>query len=161
MYRRLTPLSGVHVIAGGCAAYSGAFDHCLGLLAESLGRATHAHLHHAAAAAMHQRLGSPAWLTLSRDHLDRPATEDAAHDQARPVVQPDGDTWQLSYAGRKAHLPDLKGLHDLAVLIAHPGQPIHVTQLLTGQPPATLPGADPVLDEQAKAGRLPKATRPA
>ena len=151
MYRRLTPLAGLHVISGGCAAYSGAFDHYLGLLAESLGRTTQAHLHHAAAAAMHQRLGSPAWLTLSRRHLDRLDTEDAAHDGARPVLQADGDTWQLSYAGRKAHLPDLKGLHDLAVLIANPGQPIHVTQLLTGQPPAALPGADPVLDEQAKA----------
>jgi hypothetical protein len=49
-----------------------------------------------------------------------------------------------------AHLPDSKGLRDLAVLLAAPGRPVHAVQLLTGQRPAGA-GADPVLDDQARA----------
>jgi hypothetical protein len=151
MYRRLAPLAGRHVISGGCAAYGGAFDHYLGLLAAALGQTAPAREHFAAAVAMHERLGASAWLILSRRHLDRLATTDAGADPARPVLRSGGDTWALGYAGLEVHLPDRKGLHDLATLIAHPGRPVHVTLLLTGQPPAALPGADPVLDHRAKA----------
>jgi len=159
MYRRLTPLARLHVISGGCAAYSGAFDHYLGLLAASLEDANQAHIHFATAVAMHQRLGAPAWLALSHRHLDRLAITGAGHDPNRPILQSEGDTWNLKYAGRQVHLADLKGLHDLATLIAHPGQPVHVAQLLTGQPTAPAPGADPILDEQAKAAYRRRLTQ--
>ena len=45
------------------------------------------------------------------------------------------------------HLPELKGLHDLAVLLGAPGRPVHVRELLGGDGG----GSDPVLDATAKA----------
>lgn len=57
--------------------------------------------------------------------------------------------WVLCYADRQVHLPDAKGLHDLATLLAAPGQPVPAFTLL-GRPQRP-GGADPVLDERAKA----------
>jgi hypothetical protein len=47
------------------------------------------------------------------------------------------------------HLPDAKGLGDIATLLAVPGRPVHVFTLLGREAPAT--GADPVLDRRAVA----------
>lgn len=149
MYRRLIPLAGHHVITGGCASYSGAFDHYLGLLAEALGQPSRAAAHFTDAAGMHERLGAPAWCELSRRHRDLVASTGQDKSAARPVLRSAGDTWHLTYLGQDAHLPDLKGLHDLATLLAQPGQPVHVMQLLTGYQVAPS-GADPILDEQAR-----------
>ena len=57
--------------------------------------------------------------------------------------------WELVFDGRQAHLPDAKGLHDIAMLLAVPGRPVHVFTLLGRDAPAT--GSDPVLDRQAAA----------
>ena len=38
----------------------------------------------------------------------------------------DGDLWRLRHQGFSAHLRDLKGLADLAVLLARPGVDVHV-----------------------------------
>jgi hypothetical protein len=151
LYERLTRLAGLHVITGGCVAYGGAFDHYLGLLAAALGHSAQARHHFAAAVAMHERVGASAWIALSRRHQDQLLAAPDAPDPDRPIMRRDGDTWTLSYAGRQAHLPDRKGLHDLATLITHPGRSIHVVQLLTGRSPGGRPGADAVLDADAKA----------
>ena len=47
------------------------------------------------------------------------------------------------------HLADAKGLHDLATLLANPGVEVTAYRLWGG--PAEPPGADPVLDEWARA----------
>jgi hypothetical protein len=47
------------------------------------------------------------------------------------------------------HLPDAKGLRDLAVLLGSPGRDVHVLTLLGRDVPAT--GSDPVLDDRARA----------
>ncbi|MDG4779406.1 AAA family ATPase [Micromonospora sp. WMMD961] len=68
----------------------------------------------------------------------------------------DGPVWQLAYAGVVVHLPDAKGLHDLHLLISRPGSDVPAVELLD---PAAGPelvaarqlGADPVLDDEAKA----------
>ncbi|WP_285793283.1 AAA family ATPase [Micromonospora sp. NBRC 107095] len=68
----------------------------------------------------------------------------------------DGPVWQLAYAGVVVHLPDAKGLHDLHLLLSRPGSDVPAVELLD---PAAGPelvaarrmGADPVLDEEAKA----------
>ncbi|MER7457541.1 AAA family ATPase [Micromonospora sp. NPDC126480] len=68
----------------------------------------------------------------------------------------DGDVWRLVYGGVTAHLPDAKGLHDLRLLLSRPGVDIPAVELLD---PAAGPelvaahrlGADPVLDDEAKA----------
>ncbi|HET6531051.1 MAG TPA: ATPase, partial [Actinoplanes sp.] len=72
-----------------------------------------------------------------RDLTTRPAA----------VFRRDGDLWHLGYGDRVVRLPDAKGLHDLAALLAVPNQPVHVRRLL-GMP---LAGADPVLDTRARA----------
>jgi hypothetical protein len=99
---------------------------------------------------MHQRLGAVAWAQLSRRHLSRLLPAAAGPDRP-PVLRASGDTWELAYAGECIHLPDLKGLHDLATLIANPGRPVHAVQLLTGAAPPQPISADPVLDDRAKA----------
>jgi hypothetical protein len=63
-------------------------------------------------------------------------------------VTRDGATWRLTYDGRVAHLPDAKGLHDLATLVANPGRDVHVLTLLGRPGPAA--GSDPVLDDTAR-----------
>ena len=60
----------------------------------------------------------------------------------------EADVWTLTYAGRTVRLRDAKGLRDLARLLAAPGEEVTATELL-GLPAG--PGADPVLDERARA----------
>ncbi|WP_327042777.1 AAA family ATPase [Micromonospora ureilytica] len=68
----------------------------------------------------------------------------------------DGPVWQLAYDGVVVHLPDAKGLHDLHLLLSRPGTDVPAVELLD---PAAGPelvaarrmGADPVLDDEAKA----------
>lgn len=64
-----------------------------------------------------------------------------------------GRVWTLSYAGSTVQLPDAVGLRDLAVLLAAPGQEVPATVLLAGPDAPFEPvlGADPVLDEKARA----------
>ncbi|MEH0955271.1 ATP-binding protein [Micromonospora sp. CPCC 205554] len=74
----------------------------------------------------------------------------------RPEFRPDGPVWRLAYDGVVVHLPDAKGLHDLRLLLSRPGADVPAVELLD---PAAGPelvaarrlGADPVLDDEAKA----------
>ncbi|GGO01883.1 ATP-binding protein [Micromonospora parathelypteridis] len=95
---------------------------------------------------------------------DPTPTEAVAPAQAAPVAlaiegyefRRDGPVWQLAYAGAVVHLPDAKGLHDLHLLLGRPGSDVPAVELLD---PAAGPelvaarrmGADPVLDDEAKA----------
>jgi TolB-like protein/cytochrome c-type biogenesis protein CcmH/NrfG len=59
-----------------------------------------------------------------------------------------GSLWQVSYAGRDAWLPDLKGFVDIAALLARPGEQVHCAELMGG----VSSGSDDVaLDSKAKA----------
>lgn len=44
--------------------------------------------------------------------------------------QQQGRIWALAYKGLEVHLTDRKGLHHLAYLLNHPGQPIHVLEIM-------------------------------
>jgi tetratricopeptide (TPR) repeat protein len=141
LYDQLAPHAGTHVVVGGCAAYHGAVDHLLGRLAAAQRHHDEAAQHFTAAIEMHDRLGTPAWGELSRHARESLAPTD--------VFQRDGDTWQVTFDGRSAHLADAKGLHDIVMLLRSPGQDVHVSTLLGVDAPAS--GADPILDEQATA----------
>ena len=141
-YARLARYAGTHVVVGGCAAYYGPVDHHLGLLADALGRTADAAAHRRAALAASDRLGTPAWTATTRATLDGASGLPAA-------FRRDGETWTLGYAGREVHLADAKGLHDLATLLANPGAEVTAYRLWGG--PTEPPGADPVLDERARA----------
>ena len=145
-YRTFARYAGLHALVGGCAAYHGAVDHHLGVLAAASGHTEDAVRHFGAAIASYERLGATAWAELSRTELERLRPDPGAGE---------GDTfrlveglWRLRFAGREAHLPDAKGLRDIATLLAAPHQPIHVHTLLGHHVPA---GADPVLDHRAVA----------
>jgi tetratricopeptide (TPR) repeat protein len=141
-YDALLPRAGLHVVVGGCAAYHGAVDHHLGMLAASLGRTADAIEHLTAAVASHDRLGAAAWADLSRSALE-------SLDPGRNTFRFAGGTWRLGFDGREVHLPDAKGLRDIATLLAVPERPVHVLTLLGQDAPPT--GADPVLDRRAVA----------
>ncbi len=60
----------------------------------------------------------------------------------------DGSTWTLMFDGLVVRLSDAKGLHDLAVLVAQPGEERHCLEL-AGRP-AEIVGQHDVLDERAR-----------
>ncbi|MGI5457959.1 hypothetical protein ACQEWB_33250 [Streptomyces sp. CA-249302] len=72
-----------------------------------------------------------------------------------PVFQREGPLWHFRYAGREVRLPDSKGLHDIAVLLARPGTPVPAVELAA--PPAEANGADG-LHLQGDTGELIDAT---
>ncbi|MFC7658070.1 hypothetical protein ACFQV8_19040 [Pseudonocardia benzenivorans] len=145
VHRMLAPHSGLHVVVGGCAAYHGAVDHHLGTLEVALGRTAAATEHFTNAIAQHDRLGTAAWAELSATALEQLRPAEPPRDAFRLV----DSVWRLAFDGREAHLPDSKGLGDIATLLAVPGRPVHVFTLLGREAPAT--GADPVLDRRAVA----------
>jgi tetratricopeptide (TPR) repeat protein len=63
-----------------------------------------------------------------------------------------GALWELGFGGRSIRLPHAKGLADLASLLAQPGQPMHVSELIALQAPGifTPSGADDVFDTRAR-----------
>jgi tetratricopeptide (TPR) repeat protein len=146
-YEQLRPYAGTHVIIGGCASYHAAVDHHLGALAASLGDTAAAEAHFRAALAMHERLGAAGWARLSEQALaglrvtppSPPANEFRRADGVRT----------LCFGGQQVQVPDSKGLGDLAVLIGARGAGVHVLTLVGHELPRL--GADPVLDERAKA----------
>lgn len=60
----------------------------------------------------------------------------------------EGEWWSVSYGGRAARLPDLKGCHDLARLLARPRSPIHCTELMGA---AVAERGEAVFDQKARA----------
>jgi TolB-like protein/tetratricopeptide (TPR) repeat protein len=57
--------------------------------------------------------------------------------------------WQAEFAGKRATLPDLKGLHDLRRLLERPGEEVHCLDL--AERSETAFGADAALDDRARA----------
>jgi hypothetical protein len=147
LYERLRPHAGIHVVVGGCASYHAAVDHHLGALAASLGDTAAAGAHFRAALAMHERLGAAGWLRLSEEALSGLLAA-PAHRAANEVRLVNG-VRLLCYQGKQVQLPDSKGLGDIAALIGAHGADVHVLTLV-GHRLARM-GADPVLDETAKA----------
>jgi hypothetical protein len=63
----------------------------------------------------------------------------------------DGELWELGYAGHTIRLPDAKGLHDIATLLAHPGSQIPAAKLIGVDAAAEASyGADDLLDHTAR-----------
>ncbi len=69
-----------------------------------------------------------------------------------------GDLWTLSFAGRTVHVPDSKGLRDLAVLLSQPETDVPAAALLRADSPGSDQrsgrdelGSDAILDSQARA----------
>ncbi|HVM00186.1 MAG TPA: AAA family ATPase [Egibacteraceae bacterium] len=76
------------------------------------------------------------------------------------TLRRDGGLWRLTFDGKTVHVPDRKGLHDLARLLAEPGREFHVLDLAvpgsgSGPVPEAGMGAPgdlgPALDATARA----------
>jgi AAA ATPase domain len=146
-YEQLRPYTGTHVVVGGCASYHAAVDHHLGALTASLGDTAAAEAHFRTALAMHERLGAVGWARLSEQALAKLLAAPAS--QTENELKLVNGVRLLSFQGKQVQVPDSKGLGDLAVLIGARGADVHVLTLV-GHKLARM-GADPVLDERAKA----------
>ncbi|HET8820991.1 MAG TPA: hypothetical protein VFM57_05550, partial [Thermoleophilaceae bacterium] len=107
-------------------------------------------------AAVPARLGELVQLVTAelRDNVhptSAPATPEAAPG-ADNEFRRDGEMWRLAFDGESVHMPDLKGLHDLARLLAAPGDEIHVLDLGAAVDGVSPQGhAGELLDAEARA----------
>lgn len=77
-----------------------------------------------------------------------------AGEQRAGTALRNGSGWTLAWCGREVSVPDVKGLADLATLLARPGEEVLATDLIaarTSAPPPATGAADPVLDRRALA----------
>ena len=142
-YRLLKPYAGHCAVEGILAGSWGSVDAHLGLLARYLGRAEDADAHFRRAEEMDAAAGA-ALADRTREWAGRgePGPDGTA------LFRLDSEVWTLRYAGRTVRLRDSKGLRDLAVLLARPGEQTHVGELASG---GGLPRHDvgPVADRRA------------
>ncbi|MBF6482577.1 AAA family ATPase [Nocardia otitidiscaviarum] len=162
----MSPLRELWAVTAGGGAVYGPYAYWLGRL-DAAGDRDRAAVELEAAAAAARRMRSVPWREAAERELRRLGTAPtrAAVLRAHTAIEPatnvfrlaDG-VWTLRFAGKTAHLPDIKGLRDLHTLIANPGHDISSMELLTGTGTAAATasaarrlGADTVLDERAKA----------
>jgi hypothetical protein len=149
----LAPLADSCGVNGALVCFMGANAHWAGILAAALGHLDQARRLLERALDIHRRLGAAAWEAETRLELDtlgvpghRERAQQLADDlglarvAARLPVGPvlgtdaelrrDGELWHIRHRGASAHLRDLKGLADLATLLARPGRDVHVLQLV-------------------------------
>ncbi|MGH9232884.1 MAG: ATP-binding protein, partial [Acidimicrobiales bacterium] len=148
LYAQLRPYSTRFCVEGIGAAVTGSVAWYLAMLARFLGNEAEAEAHERDARVAHQSIG----LVGDPPPLTAPAR--TAHVTGNGVpsrsasLTREGATWAVSYAGRTVRLRDSKGLRDLAVLLARPGEDVHCLDLMGGHDVGSEPG--PALDQQAR-----------
>jgi hypothetical protein len=165
-YEQLLPMAGEFAVVGAAVFTTGPVALQLGLLAAALGRWDDAAAHLGDAARRCDRLGAALLAARVRAELARvgAARNDPSPDGGGNVFRRAGDTWTLTFAGRSVTLRDAKGLRDLAVLLAAPGREVAATDLVSGSASVAAPGlaalgADPVLDDRARAAYRTRLAR--
>jgi hypothetical protein len=148
LYEALLPYARLWAVDGIGGAVFGAIAEQLARLAAHLGRASAA-AHLEDAKQQYERQRTPALLA----RLLRTTTS-AASPPGTARMHHAGAIWQLEWHGRRSTVADAKGLHDLARLVARPGQSVPATDLVEagGGPAAAAVGGSlgPVLDETAR-----------
>jgi len=162
LYEQLLPMADEFAVVAAAVFTTGPVTLQLGLLAAALERWDDAVAHLDDAARRCDFLGARLLAARARTELARVS---AARDRPPPgrgdrdggnVFRRDGDVWTVAFNGRTVPLRDMKGLRDLAVLLAAPGREVAVTELAAGVPGGQAPavaalGADPILDDRARA----------
>jgi tetratricopeptide (TPR) repeat protein len=167
-YEQLLPMADEFAVIAAAVFTTGPVALQLGLLAAALGRWDDAAAHLDDAARRCDRLGAELLAARARTELAR--VQAARADQppgdggGGNVFRRDGDTWTLAFGGRSVPLRDAKGLRDLAILLAAPGRDVAATELAAGAASAAAAGlaalgADPVLDDQARAAYRTRLAR--
>jgi hypothetical protein len=143
-YQLLKPYAGQYAVEGNLAGCWGSVAAHLGLLARYLSLADDADAHFVLAAKLDAAAGA-ALAARTREWTDGGPGPDGM-----ALFRLDGEVWTLRYAGRTIRLRDSKGLRDLAVLLARPGEQTHVSELTRA---AGRPGPDvgPLADRRALA----------
>lgn len=177
-YDALLPYRHRFGVEGIGAVWWGSVERPLGQLAASLGRADDATAHFDAAAQANRDAGSPLYLAAAlrdagvalgdrdrmmaaqRAYRDLGITRQVAALEASLASNPpaaisvfrrDGEVWTFVFDGRTARLKHVKGLGDLAFLLARPGREISAYDL-AGTPGGPLEDdAGEVLDARARA----------
>jgi tetratricopeptide (TPR) repeat protein len=69
----------------------------------------------------------------------------------RATLRPEGGVWQVSFAGKSAHVPDMKGLWHLRELVSRPRAPVLALSLVAAEAEDPVPVGDagPMLDREA------------
>lgn len=153
----LAPYAGRGVSNGGAVTFGGVVDHYLALASAAIGDLAAAEHWRAAALTAYERVGAVWWANRCRVALSIEATGDAV------LRSSGGGTWEVGRAGTVAAIRDMKGLHYLQLLVAHPGREIsaaELTALAAGNSDDATPhdGALPVLDDQAIAAYRSRLT---
>ena len=137
LYDQLLPMAEEFAVVGSAVFSTGPVTLQLGLLAAALGRPDDAARHLEDAAARCDRAGRPAVrrpgarragaaVAAARDRPGCPRRELPGRGNE---FRRDGEVWTLTFGGRRVQLRDVKGLRDLAVLLAAPGQEVTATDL--------------------------------
>jgi hypothetical protein len=178
----LMPVADDCAVNGALVCFMGAHAHRIGRLHAALGQAHRAQDWLQRALAVHVTLGARAWQAETcaalaatggsrageyLSHARAIAAELGLHGiaaglgleldapppaRATASLRRVGDMWEVGYEGQIAYLRDVKGLHDLATLLARPGVELAAIDLAgaTGTPPRP-EATGPTLDRAALA----------
>jgi AAA ATPase domain len=154
----LLPYEKLWAVDGIGGAVFGTVAEQLGRLAAYLGQPGEAARYLAAARDRYEQAGAPALLArLDARPTPGPRTPPARVAEATAGtgrLQRSGQVWLAEWRGRHSTVPDSKGIRDLAVLLARPGQPVSALELVeaAGGPPAAAAGGSlgPVLEANAR-----------
>ncbi|MFI7403207.1 ATP-binding protein [Streptomyces sp. NPDC049541] len=131
LYDLLTPYAGLFAVEGIGAAVRGPVDRHLALLAAAMGDADRTREHRERALRAAAAAGAVALTERMAGETNgrRPDSGAQADTPGSPLFRREGPLWHLRYAGHDTRLPDSKGLHDIAVLLARPGTPVPAVEL--------------------------------
>ncbi|HZR50247.1 MAG TPA: AAA family ATPase [Streptosporangiaceae bacterium] len=153
----LAPYEALWAVDGMGGAVFGVVAEQLGRLAAYLGQPGEAARYLATARDRYEQAGAPA-LRARLDALAVPQPRATAElpgpADGVGLLRRTGQVWLAEWRGRRSIVPDSKGIRDLAVLLARPGEAVTALELVeaAGGPPAAAAGGSlgPVLDATAR-----------
>jgi tetratricopeptide (TPR) repeat protein len=152
LYDRMAPHAARCVVDGIGGAWAGSVHMQLARIAHRLDREVgRDHIH--AAIEVHRQANAPFFQLIA----ERVAAELGAPPRRRtrttaldaPHFRRVNDGWLVGWSGDAAHLPDSKGMRDLAQLLVRPGVDVHVSDL-TGGRTGMDHGTGEILDRRAR-----------
>lgn len=91
----------------------------------------------------------PFWEYLGRELSEglKPQRSSKQPSKGQFFMTKESDFWRIDFNGEKVHLPDFKGIQDLARLLVQPHQPMHCTDLMG---PAVVAPGEVLFDDKAR-----------
>jgi len=152
LYDRMVPHAERCVVDGIGGAWLGSTHLQLARIAHALGRGV-GREHIAAAIEVHRRANAPFFQLIAESIASELGVDRVRVSTATVTDEPHfrrtGDHWIVAWSGDPAPMPDSKGMRDLAVLLAHPGVDVHVSDL-TGGRVGVDRGTGAILDRRAR-----------